>query len=601
MEENRKRKMRQILQQPLPNGFKRTGMTKESYLDVIEQCTRAYPMGEMEQMTAAEDIQSYSRLVSSLALLLSAGRMPDYRALWEEMMTRACAALPLVKKQQRLDFSVKELMIAYRLMKGHVSPETRNGWREALSLVTPEDYYKYITGENNNINIYNMAGEALRGAEGMTDASAYFQKCWPVQLEKFDENGMYLDEGWGKKNPILYDLTTRVQMQLILGCGYRGAFAEELDRRMADGGLMTLFMQSAAFQLPYGGRSNQYLFNEALIASNCEYEAVRWKERGDLVLAGAYKRAAHLAIQTVGRWLAAKKHIKNFYPQPEIGCEGYGYYTKYMITLGSFLAIGCLYADDTIEELPCPAELGGYVLTTSAQFNKMFANCGGYSVELDADADFQYDSTGLGRVHKAGVPTELGLSLPFTATPSYTVATGSRAGVPNVHTANLAIGPGWMDGGKEKYFSEQSGMAHSLEILGESPEQVSFRITYQAEGASMMKAASSTEEASINKEKASLQETYTIDSSGVTIDTMLSGAEGLCYRVPLLVTNGLDTTQIETGEHTARVVLSGHCYTVSTNGRLTVPPERYANRNGEYRAAHIVAPDNTLHTKLSLQ
>ena len=220
---------------------------------------------------------------------------------------------------------------------------------------------------------------------------------------------------------------------------------------------------------------------------------------------------------------------------------------------------------------------------------------------MDADADFQYDSTGLGRVHKAGVPTELGLSLPFTATPSYTVATGSRAGVPNVHTANLAIGPGWMDGGKEKYFSEQSGMAHSLEILGESPEQVSFRITYQAEGASMMKAASSTEEASINKEKASLQETYTIDSSGVTIDTMLSGAEGLCYRVPLLVTNGLDTTQIETGEHTARVVLSGHCYTVSTNGRLTVPPERYANRNGEYRAAHIVAPDNTLHTKLSLQ
>ena len=117
----------------------------------------------------------------------------------------------------------------------------------------------------------------------------------------------------------------------------------------------------------------------------------------------------------------------------------------------------------------------------------------------------------------------------------------------------------------------------------------------------MMKAASSTEEASINKEKASLQETYIIDSSGVTIDTMLSGAEGLCYRVPLLVTNGRDTTQIETGEHTARVVLSGHCYTVSTNGRLTVPPERYANRNGEYRAAHIVAPDNTLHTKLSLQ
>ena len=93
----------------------------------------------------------------------------------------------------------------------------------------------------------------------------------------------------------------------------------------------------------------------------------------------------------------------------------------------------------------------------------------------------------------------------------------------------------------------------------------------------MMKAASSTEEASINKEKASLQETYTIDSSGVTIDTMLSGAEGLCYRVPLLVTNGLDTTQIETGEHTARVVLSGHCYTVSTNGRLTVPPTAMAS------------------------
>ena len=592
MEENRKQKLQKILQRPLPDGFKRTGVTKEYYLDVIEQCVRAYPKEEMARMEAADDIQSYSRLVSSLSLLLSAGRMPDDSALWEEMMTRACAALPQVKKQQQLDFSVKELMIAYRLMKNRVSSETLGKWREALSRVTPEEYFKYTTGENNNINIYNMAGEALREAEGMTDTTSYFQKCWPAQLQKFDENGMYLDEGWGKKNPILYDLTTRVQMQLIFWGGYRGEFAGELDRIMADGGLMTLFTQSAAFQLPYGGRSNQYLFNEALIASNCEYEAVRWKQRGDLVLAGAYKRAAHLAIQTVGRWLCAKKHIKNFYPQPEIGCEGYGYYTKYMITLGSFLAIGCLFADDSIEESPAPAELGGYVLTTTSEFNKVFANCAGYSVELDTDADFHYDSTGLGRIHKAGVPAELGLSLPLTATPNYTVAQGAQ-------TTNLAIGPGWTNGENVTYLSELSGPAHTLEILDESPEQVSFRITYQAEGASMMKAASSTEEASINKEKVSIAETYTIDHSGVTIDTVLSGADGLCYRIPLLVTNGRDTTQIEVGEHTARVTLGGHCYTVSTNGRLTVPPERCANRNGEYRAAHIAAPGNTLHTTLS--
>ena len=50
-------------------------------------------------------------------------------------------------------------------------------------------------------------------------------------------------------------------------------------------------MQSVTGEMAFGGRSNQYLFNEAYLASACAYEAARYAKEGDPALAGQFALA----------------------------------------------------------------------------------------------------------------------------------------------------------------------------------------------------------------------------------------------------------------------------------------------------------------------
>ncbi|MCC2686735.1 MAG: hypothetical protein K0R75_3634, partial [Paenibacillaceae bacterium] len=468
--------------EPLNGRLKPTPVTKETYLDLLEIAFNAYSEEQIrsrKQISGAYlDLQSYSRLTNVLACLIHGGRMVQHTELWVHMMTECCREMVAFRANPIADFSLKEMMMAIRWMKRQIPEPQREQWYDDLRRIDPSLQFGYVIrspGDElkmHNINVYNMVGEYLREAEGLTDTSAYFAKHWPVQLSKFDVNGMYRDPHC----PLLYDLTTRCQIQLMLGSGYAGEFTSELDGHLRKASLMTLFMQSAAFEFPYGGRSNQYLFNEALIAANCEYEASRYKREGNLRLASAFKRCGHLAIQSIRRWLEETpvRHIKNYYPiESDYGTETYGYYDKYMITMGAFLAIGCLFADETIAEAPCPAEAGGYVLQTSPSFHKVFANAGGYSLEIDTQADLNYDATGLGRIHRSGVPTELGLSVPLTEGQKYKL----RDGVQRICSG---ISPGWMgEDGELRFLSELSErLTCELAIVCANRSSVDFQLVY---------------------------------------------------------------------------------------------------------------------------
>ena len=99
-------------------------------------------------------------------------------------------------------------------------------------------------------------------------------------------------------------------------------------------------MQSACGEIAYGGRSNQFLFNEAYHAACMEFEASRYQKKGNRAMAAACKRSAALATRSVQRYLAIApdKHVKNRFPRElRYGQEPYAYFDKYMISLGSFL------------------------------------------------------------------------------------------------------------------------------------------------------------------------------------------------------------------------------------------------------------------------
>jgi hypothetical protein len=502
------------------------------------------------------------------------------------MMTESCRELTMIKRDQIADFAIKEIMLALQFMGPRCTEEAKANWLSMLSEINPYTHYSFVIRDEeskrhlHNINIYNMAGEFLREKEGITDTQAYFQEHWPTQMVRFDENGMYRDPG----NPMLYDLTTRVQIQLLLGLSYQGEFASELNEQLRKSGLWTLQLQSAAYEHPFGGRSNQFLFNEVLIAANAEYEAVRYARIGDLEQAGAFKRSARLALASIQRWLiqTPARHIKNLYPiDSKYGTESYGFYDKYMITMGAFLSIAYLFADETIAEAPCPAEVGGYVMATSPSFHKVIANAAGYSVQIDTCADSHYDATGLGRIHRIGVPTELGLSVPLSAGNSFELRD-------SIKRTYAAIGPGWKrEDGSIQYLSEyvDESIQGELSVTMETPESVQFTVTYSGN----------------LQDVQAVKEHYILHAEGVSITFELVGPtyDELYLRVPLLHTNGKDITSITTTDRAIQVALDNHAYMIGYDGELDIEPDLYGNRNGEYQLAVIRA--EAAHATLQLR
>ena len=82
--------------------------------------------------------------------------------------------------------------------------------------------------------------------------------------------------------------------------------------------------------------------------------------------AGAFKRAAHLALSSVKNWIRADGSghvVKNRYPvETRHGHERYSQHTCYNMLACSMLAQAWQFADEHIEEKPCPADVGGFVV-----------------------------------------------------------------------------------------------------------------------------------------------------------------------------------------------------------------------------------------------
>lgn len=293
-----------------------------------------------------------------------------------------------------------------------------------------------------------------------------------------------------------------------------------------------------------------------------------------------------MSLLSIKRYLdlpGGEKHIRNEYPQDSLyGIDHYGTFPRYMNVLSTFLACGYLAADDTIEERSCPAELGGYVMETSARFGKVFAAAAGQSVEYALLADRHHEAPGLGRYHRAGAPAELGLSMPFTATPSYLLSENrvpfSVLG-PNpiagdfekyvtevVPSRMLAISSGYLDGAGNRHLLCQEEDPGCAAVLEQSVERAAFRVEWP-----------------------SASEEIALDEKGLHIlCRRKTAAEGAAlWAIPLLAYNGREYTVFETGSNRITVTYGGWKSTLSSEATLILTDEYYGNRNGIYRVAYI--------------
>ena len=121
-------------------------------------------------------------------------------------------------------------------------------------------------------------GMGTRLGAGMSGDPKFVERYVSDQIRWFDEKGMWRDP----HEPLVYDFVTRLQFAQILFSGYDGPSRATLIEHLDRGAEATLAVQSACGEIPYGGRSNQFLHNDTFYAALCEWYAAHFRERGDL-------------------------------------------------------------------------------------------------------------------------------------------------------------------------------------------------------------------------------------------------------------------------------------------------------------------------------
>ena len=413
-----------------------------SYIDLMEKVLKAYSEDEILNYVRRVEEKGleehgFPRLTANIGILISHGRQTQLKDIFIHMMDLCCAEIPvaLIKNGKRAgnDFSVKEIVLCLMEAEkaGFAGEEKISQWKDALKKLDPNKTYSAIAKNPpepmGNWAAFAAASEQLRKYAGLGNETAFIENQVGSQLFSFDENGMYRDPD----QPIVYDIATRLQLALTLYFGFDGKCRAKLEDNLLKSADITLKMQSVTGEIPFGGRSNQFLHNEAFYAAIFEFYAGWFRKLGDLRKAGMFKRAAKIATYSVLPWLSGEKirHIKNGYPTDSmIGCEDYAYFDKYMITTASWFYLAHIMSDDTVQEFPCPSENENYICQTSEWFHKVFVKYRDYFVEFDTDADTHYDAAGIGRIHRKGVFPTVCLSVPFAKSPLYKTETVNPSG-----------------------------------------------------------------------------------------------------------------------------------------------------------------------------
>lgn len=543
-------------------------MVKSKYIDIIDTVINAYTDERIQDyVTQVKDEglseHGFPRLTVALGILLAHGRRSDKRELFAEMMDLCCGQIPTAFPRHRKagnEFSVREIVSCLLLLEEkQVFPkEMTQKWRKMLHRIDPYTCYKVIASDPpervNNWAAFGAASEQARKFAGIGCADHFIDNQIASQLLSFDENGMYRDPN----EPMVYDIVTRLQLSVAIFYGYDGPYREQLDRLLEAGGIKTLLMQSVTGELPYGGRSNQFLHNEANVAAVCEFEACRHKRQGNLKLAGQFKSAANLAISKLCQYLDGNRmyHIKNAYPNDsQFGCEGYGYFNKYMVSIASLIYLAYLFADDSIEPVPCPAEAENFIFRTSDYFHKTFCKFGEYCVEYDTNADFHYDANGLGRVHRKGAPSAICLSVPCAKEPNYHIDLEN--------SSNLSICGGvWTN--DTGMFGCEPGAEYTL--IEQQVTETEGKLVWSCKlpGGERYK------------------ESCIVSETGVHLK--LEGDAQLCCHLPVFVWDGANQSAVEVSQNKIAVSFDGWTCCYETDGTIQKSQLRYANRNGHYQA-----------------
>jgi len=417
-------------------------------------------------------------------------------------------------------------MFAYEALRERVTSERRATWEKELRSIDPEKIYQDIPRKRppHNWAVVALSGEFLRQQDGLGDP-AYVDTALALQMKYFTDNGQYMDPN----NPMAYDGFPRCFLAVMIERGYHGDYAAPLLNFMERGAWTSMLIQSPIGEWPTGGRSSEHQWNEAMQCQTYEVWARRKQREGDTEGAKMFKRAAHLALQSVQRWVRPSGElwiVKNhFDPSERHGFMGYSSHSQYNLLAASMLSTAWLFAEESIPEGACPAESGGFALYLP-EFHKVFANAGGMYLELDTTAAPEYNSTGLIRVHKTGVDPLIG--------PTDTSVKKD---------GQVAVGLAWRSGDRWQSLAqlttnEIKNVEFSTKEEKNAPDHVRFQVRYIL-GRSEMQ---------------SISESYDLTPDRVEVTARIDGqSDELQVRYPAFAFDGASASRINVKDDSASV------------------------------------------------
>ncbi|MFO7611421.1 MAG: hypothetical protein R6W99_02880 [Clostridia bacterium] len=559
------------------------GFSDETYIDFAEKTLRSLiamgiqkpdgficdPFEAMGITYRGRELERFyyhaaARFCGALGQMILAGRMVEFAG--ELFRTYSYLMYILAyefEPELYAEFWVKELVFAYEalLKAGHTGLDPgiweKVSWRKYG--------FHYFNNFFNSV-AFALASEACRIKAGL-GGDVYFFDAWaPVLFDKFDaKRGMFLEPG----APLSYDLVARQQMLFAIQNGASGEHVGKALELCGRGAESSLYMQSSTGQMPFGGRTNQFLCMDAQLACYFEMMCNENIQNGEHRVAGIFKQAAGKALMSTEPWIRMEpyRHIRQgFHPSLGHGVDSGGVYTVYGLLMASLM--GTAYHDalknNGLQCYEAPSDAGGYVFRTSDSFHKIFAACGGYHLEIDTAGDPEKDATGLGRLHRKGIMPETALSGSFAAEPSYSFA------VEGIKPEAAAIGPAWInaEGSPASLAcSDRESLQSSVVILKEEKDGIAFIVTYRPDGGTW------------------IEERYSLAPDGLEYNVK-GNQNGLHITVPVIMTDGAakgiryadtDGPGVEYRDSVYKVVCDDYEYT----GKFC------ANRNGIYEILKV--------------
>lgn len=480
------------------------------------------------------------------------------------------------------DFFAPVIAHALPLLKRYVPAERYARWEKLISAFDPYDVYRFKPG-GGNWNVVAMSGEYLFHKMGLRKDMAFVEDSVAGQGKHFHSLfGLYVE------GPMAYDHFPRLWAADMVANGYEGKDAKPLGEVLRRAALTSMFIQSPTGELPLGHRSAHHQWNEAEQCVTYEIYGAAAARNKQPELAGAYKRAARLALASIKRWQRPSGElwiVKNKVdPARFHGFEGYSGHSQYNLLPMAMLVMAHAHssATETIKEMPAPADVGGFVVHLE-KLHKIIANAGGAYLEIETNADRKYDATGLVRVHFKGQDPQLGPSDILTSSSNYTL--------PKVERTTAAIGPTWQgSNGQWRSLAQMGGTDITkveLTNIEASPESVKFQVAYHGK---------------FDGPQTIIQR-FDVTPQKNRFTTILHGyTNSSRLEWPVFADNGLKKTDISVNGKTVSVRLenSTQTFQVPHADRLTVPEQNYPNRNGWARLARAEYNADSNH-KLSSQ